>query len=123
MNYEAMDDISAGASTVSSIISLIIFALTIIAWWRIFVKAGEPGWKSIIPIYDVYMIYKIVWGKGWVFLLLFIPVVNIVVHIMLQWKLSKAFDKGVGFFILLLFLNPIGMIILAFDSSRYIGPQ
>ncbi len=123
MEYEAMDAVNAGMSAGSIVFSLVVFVLSIVAYWRIFEKAGEAGWKSIIPIYDVYILFKIAWGKGWMFLLLFIPVVNIVIYIMMLYKLNKAFDKGVGFFILLLLLPNIGYLILAFDGSEYIGPQ
>lgn len=123
MEYEAMDAVNAGMSVGSIVFSLVVFVLSIVAYWRIFEKAGEAGWKSIIPIYDVYILFKIAWGKGWMFLLLLIPVVNIVIYIMMLYKLNKAFDKGVGFFILLLLLPNIGYLILAFDGSEYIGPQ
>ncbi len=123
MEYEAMDAVNAGMSAGSIVFSLVVFVLSIVAYWRIFEKAGEAGWKSIIPIYDVYILFKIAWGKGWMFLLLLIPVVNIVIYIMMLYKLNKAFDKGVGFFILLLLLPNIGYLILAFDGSEYIGPQ
>ena len=123
MEYEAMDAVNAGMSAGSIVFSLVVFVLSIVAYWRIFEKAGEAGWKSLIPIYDVYILFKIAWGKGWMFLLLLIPVVNIVIYIMMLYKLNKAFDKGVGFFILLLLLPNIGYLILAFDSSEYIGPQ
>jgi cellulose synthase/poly-beta-1,6-N-acetylglucosamine synthase-like glycosyltransferase len=123
MEYEAMDAVNAGMSAGSIVFSLVVFVLSIVAYWRIFEKAGEAGWKSIIPIYDVYILFKIAWGKGWMFLLLFIPVVNIVIYILMLYKLNKAFDKGVGFFILLLLLPNIGYLILAFDGSEYIGPQ
>ncbi|HCM91317.1 MAG TPA: hypothetical protein DIS78_01945 [Lachnospiraceae bacterium] len=118
-----MDAVNAGMSAGSIVFSLVVFVLSIVAYWRIFEKAGEAGWKSIIPIYDVYILFKIAWGKGWMFLLLLIPVVNIVIYIMMLYKLNKAFDKGVGFFILLLLLPNIGYLILAFDGSEYIGPQ
>ena len=123
MEYEAMDAVNAGMSAGSIVFSLVVFVLSVVAYWRIFEKAGEAGWKSIIPIYDVYILFKIAWGKGWMFLLLLIPVVNIVIYIMMLYKLNKAFDKGVGFFILLLLLPNIGYLILAFDGSEYIGPQ
>lgn len=123
MEYEAMDAVNAGMSAGSIVFSLVVFVLSIVAYWRIFEKAGEAGWKSIIPIYDVYILFKIAWGKGWMFLLLLIPVVNIVIYIMMLYKLNKAFDKGVGFFILLLLLPNIGYLILAFDGSEYMGPQ
>lgn len=120
---DANEALSAGMSAGSIIFSLIVTVVTLVAYWKVFEKAEEPGWASIIPIYNLYIMFKIAWGKGWLFLLMLIPFVNLVVGIIWLWKFNKAFDKGVGFFILLLLLPTIGFLILAFDSSEYIGPQ
>ncbi len=119
-SYDAM---AAGMSAGTMIVSLIITAVMLVAYWKIFVKAGEPGWGCLIPFYNLYIMFKIAWGKGWLFLLMLIPFVNIVVSIIWLWKFNKSFDKGAGFFVLLLLLPFIGFLILAFDSSEYIGPQ
>lgn len=102
---------------------LAICVIGIIANWLIFKKAGVPGWASLIPFYNVYCMYKIAWGNGWLFLLMFIPFVNIVIAIIMLWKLTKAFGKGGGFFVGLLLLNFIFSLILAFGSAQYIGPN
>ena len=104
-------------------ICLIIWILLIIANWMIFTKAGEPGWKSIIPLYNVYIQYKIAWGNGWLFLLNIIPIVNIVISIVFEVKLAKAFGKSGAFAVGLIFLPNIFQLILGFGSARYIGPQ
>ena len=103
--------------------SLIFCVLMLIATWKIFTKAGEAGWKCLIPIYNEYINVKIVDGNGWKFLLLLIPIVNIVYSIMLTVRLAKSFGKGGGFAVGLLFLAPIFYLILAFGSARYIGPR
>lgn len=103
---------------------LIVFAVyiaTIVAWWKIFSKAGEAGWKSIIPIYNLYVLCKIADGKGIKFLLLCIPLVNIVYAIMLCIRLAKSFGKGGGFAAGLIFLDTIFILILGFGSAQYIG--
>lgn len=119
------DSASAGVlalfSGVYSIICLAFLVLSIVALWRIFAKAGEPGWASIVPFYNAYVLYKIAFGNGWYFLTLVIPIVNLVFGIMLYFKLAKAFGHGAGFGFGLLFLNPIFILILAFDSSEYVG--
>lgn len=97
--------------------------LGIIAQWRIFTKAGEAGWKILIPIYNIYILFKIAWGSGWKFLWLLVPIANIVVAVMLSFKLARSFGKGTGFGLGLLFLMPIFILILAFGSARYIGPD
>lgn len=105
---------------------LIIFAFVvfmIICYWKIFSKAGQPGWASLIPIYNQYVMFDIAWGNGLLFLLLFIPLAQFIVMIILYVKLSQAFGYGAGFAVGLIFLPIIFFPILAFGNSRYIGPQ
>lgn len=104
------------------LITLVLMVLFIIAFWRIFTKAGEPGWGSLIPFYNTYLQFKIAWGNGWLFLLLLVPVVNAVVALIALYKLCVAFGYGVGFFLGMLFLSPIFTLILAFGSAEYQGP-
>ena len=123
-NYDAAyAAASAGVMLVYSIFVLVIAVLTLVAMWKIFVKAGKPGWACLIPFYNMYCMYDIAWGNGWLFLLGFVPCVNFVVMIMLYFKLAKAFGKGTGFGFGLVFLNTIFVLILGFDNSQYIGPQ
>ena len=84
-------------SLAASIASLALSVLLIVAMWRIFQKAGKPGWASIVPFYNIYMMYEITWGNGWRFLMLLIPFYNIVLGIQTQVKLAKAFGKSGGF--------------------------
>src|SRR5437870_1694850 len=78
--------------------------LMIAAWWKIFTKAGHPGWASIIPIYNLYIWCKIVGRPGWWIILMLIPFVNFITCIILCIDLAKSFGKGVGFAIGLLLL-------------------
>ena len=103
--------------------ALVFGAIMLVAMWKIFTKAGEAGWKCLIPIYSTYIDVKIADGNGWKFLLLLIPIVNIVYSIMLTVRLAKSFGKGGGFAVGLLFLAPIFYLILAFGSAQYIGPR
>lgn len=127
MDYNNYDElytaVSAGILTVYTVIALVICVLTIIAFWKVFTKAGKPGWASIIPFYSQYCMFDIAWGNGWLFLLTFVPCVNFVIMIMLYLKLAKAFGKGTGFGIGLIFLNTIFVLILGFSDAQYIGPQ
>ena len=111
----------AYTSPVASIASLAISVLLIVAMWRIFQKAGKPGWASIVPFYNIYMMYEITWGNGWRFLMLLIPVYNIILAIQTQVKLAKAFGKSGGFAVGLIFLPYVFEPILAFDDSVYQG--
>lgn len=105
----------------------VIYVLLIIAMWKIFTKAGKPGWASIVPIYNVVVMFQIIGLNPWLLLLYLIPVVNFVVaivfSIMQASRLSKAFGKGTGFAFGLFFLNPIFLLILGFGDSKYIGIQ
>ena len=108
-------------ATAYIITSIIVSILLIIAFWKIFAKAGEPGWKSIIPIYNLYIFCKITWGKGWMWILWVIPCVGFVFEIITMIKLAKAFGKGTGFAIGLIFLPNIFTLILGFGDAQYQG--
>lgn len=105
----------------AAILSLALGVLAIVALWKIFAKAGEPGWAAIIPFYNLYVLFKITWGSGWKFLLMLIPIANIVIAIITMVKLAKAFGKSGGFAVGLIFLSLIFYCILAFDQSLYLG--
>lgn len=100
---------------------VVIAVVMIVANWKIFTKAGKPGWASIIPFYNQYVMFEVAGMNGWMFLLLLVPIVNIVISIMLYLNLAKAFGKSTGFAIGLILLNPIFSLILAFGSAKYIG--
>lgn len=108
---------------VCSIISIAIAVFQIICFWRVFEKAGYPGWKSIIPIYNTYVLCDMVWGNGLKMFLLLIPIANIYFTIKLRLSFAKVFGKDVGFGIGMIFLQPIFVGILAFDHSSYYGPD
>ncbi len=123
-SYDAMyAAVGTGVLTVYSIFVLAILVLTLIAMWKIFVKAGKPGWACLIPFYSQYCLFDIAWGSGWLFLLTFVPCVNFVIMIILNLKLAKAFGKGTGFGIGLVFLPTIFTLILGLSKDEYIGPQ
>lgn len=103
--------------------SLIIAVLLIIAHWKIFTKAGKPGWGSLIPFYNLYLVFDIVYGKGWKFLWLIVPIVIIYYAIVVPFKMAKVFGKGFVFGLGMFLLSPIFDLILGFGSATYIGPQ
>ena len=105
------------------LIALLFYVLTVSAQWVVFQKAGIAGWKSIIPIYSSYCLFKIAWGNGWIFLATIIPIVGVIVDFMAMYKLAKAFNKGLGFGIGLFLFRPIFYIVLAFSEDNYIGPN
>jgi hypothetical protein len=101
----------------------VLALLTIVMMWRVFSKAGQPGWASIIPFYNTYIMLKLVGRPGWWLVLFFIPLVNFVISIIVMIELAKSFGKGAafGFFGLVVF-SIIGLAILAFGSAQYQGP-
>ena len=121
--YEGSNAMGAMFGGTFLVIWLALMVFFIICGWKIFVKAGEEGWKSIIPIYSGIIMCKIV-GKPWWWILLFcIPIVNIVIAIWLTNLLSKSFGKSEGFTVGLIFLGFIFYPILAFDRTIvYKGP-
>ena len=129
-------------------VALAWWILQIIANWKIFTKAGEAGWKSIIPVYSDYVSYKIAWQTGYFWLTVILSIISsvaqgfatpdadnmmilaivslvriimIIVSVMYSVKLSRAFGHGIGFAIGLIFLQPIFMLILGFSSDQYVG--
>ena len=136
-----------------SIVGFVWWLLHVVAAWRIFTKAGEAGWKSIIPIYSTYITYKISWKKknlllghsggyrsgfravsllhsgdgsinyAMFFIAMLLLLFAFVVNILLVVRKCRAFGHGVGFAIGMLFFEPIFMLILGFGSSAYLGPQ
>ena len=102
---------------------IVIFAILAIPYWVIFTKAGEDGWKALIPIYSAIIALKIVGRPWWWLLLFFIPFVGFIFVIIFLNDLSKSFGHGVGFTLGLLFLSLIFAYILAFGSSTYRGPS
>lgn len=95
----------------------------LVCMWKIFAKAGEPGWACIVPFYNLYVEFKITWGNGLFFLLMLIPGVNAVIGIITMVKLAKVFGKGGGFAVGLIFLSIIFLPILAFGDAQYQGVQ
>lgn len=106
---------------------IIIFALVVLAFfaytgWKLFEKAGQPGWAALIPIYNVIVLLKIVGKPTWWIILFIIPVVNYVFLIWTYNMLSKSFGKEEGFTVGLVLLGIVFLPILAFGDAKYLGP-
>ena len=104
------------------LIGLAIAVVQLIAVWKIFTKAGKPGWAALIPIYNVYTMLEIVGREWWWLLLMLIPGVNVVIGIIVLFDLAKSFGKDTGFGFGLLFLSGIFIPILGFGKAQYVGP-
>lgn len=101
---------------------ILVIVVEIAALWKVFVKAGHPGWAAIIPIYNTYILLKIAGRPAWWLILFFIPIVNFVIAIIVFNDISKSFGKGVGFTVGLILLGFIFIPILGFGSAQYRGP-
>jgi hypothetical protein len=97
------------------------FVLMIISAWKVFEKAGKPGWACLIPIYNLIVMLEIVDRPWWWLFLLLIPLVNMVFAVILCVDLAKAFGQGAAFGIGLLLLGFIFYPILAFGDASYVG--
>ncbi len=101
----------------------VIVIVLVVANWKLFAKAGQPGWASIIPIYNLVVLLQIV-GRPtwWIAAILFCPPVGLVFSVIMMVDLAKSFGKGGGFAAGLILLGFIFFPILAFGSSQYQGP-
>jgi hypothetical protein len=117
----AEDDVPGGAALVLALGLVALVVLQLAALWKIYTKAGEAGWKSLIPFYNVIVLLRIVGRPAWWLLLLLVPLVNLVVLVIVSVDLAKAFGKGVGFMLGLLLLSFVFLPILGFGSARYHG--
>ena len=112
---------AAGVFGALGLVWLAVVLLMIAALWKIFVKAGEPGWAAIIPIYNAIVILKIVGRPVWWLVLFLIPFVNLVVGFIVVFDTAKAFGKGAGFALGMIFLGPIFYPVLAWSDAKYQG--
>lgn len=103
------------------VVVIAITVLMLIGLWKIFVKAGKPGWAAIIPIYNIIVLLEIIGRPLWWIVLFLVPFVNIVANILVSIDLAKAFGRSSGFGIGLAFLAPIFYPILGFGNSQYKG--
>jgi len=105
------------------IIMVLVFILVYAgSMWKIFAKAGEPGWYALIPIYNMVVFFKIIGKPWWWMFLVVIPVVNWIFVIWSLNMLSHSFGKDSGFTALLFFFNFIFLPVLGFGSAAYKGP-
>ena len=103
------------------IIYIGIMVAVIAGVWKAFVKAGQPGWSVLIPIYNIYVMTQIAKKPGWWVLLMLIPIVGIIVSFILMIEIAKNFGRDTGFGIGLALLGIIFWPILGFGDAQYIG--
>jgi hypothetical protein len=105
------------------LVFLALAVVFLIGVWKVFEKAGQPGWAALIPIYNAYILLKIAGRPGWWLLLFLIPLVNLVIAFVVAIDIAKAFGQSTVFGVVLLFLlGGIGYLVLGFGDYRYVGP-
>jgi hypothetical protein len=97
-------------------------AFVVLVYWKVFEKAGRPGWEFLIPIYNLVIMMKIIGKPWWWLLVMCVPIVNVVFIIWSLNMLSKSFGKDEGFTVGLVLVNLIFLAILAFGDAKYLGP-
>lgn len=116
---------SAGAGIFGAVLMIVYLAmlvLVIAGMWKMFAKAGKPGWAAIVPIYNIIVLLEIVGRPIWWFVLMLIPLVNFIVWIIVSIDLAKSFGKGTGYGIGIALLGFIFVPMLGFGSATYRGP-
>lgn len=108
-----------GGGLGGGLFGFLVAVAMIAGMWKVFSKAGQPGWAAIIPIFNTIILFKIAGKPLWWLLLLFIPVVNFIVLIVVLISLAERFGKGTGFALGLAFLPFIFYPMLGFGSSAY----
>lgn len=125
MDDMAMDPGAAaaagGLALIPMLIMLGISLFMLIAMWKVFAKAGQPGWGVIVPIYNIICMLNIAGKPLWWVILCFVPVANIIVIILTYAGMAKAFGKGAGFVVGMILLPIIFWPILGFGSAEYQG--
>lgn len=124
---------------------ILVVVLSVTALWRLFAKAGRPGWAGLIPLYNLYVLFDIVWETKcfWYQLILvgaavttaFVPmemgalyevltaIAAVGIGLVLMFRLARAFGKGSGFAVGLILMNTVFLLILALGDARYTPPD
>lgn len=127
MNPEQVDQISSqGGGIVATIILLIelgLIVLIVAGLWKVFAKAGEPGWAAIVPIYNLIVMVKISGKPMWWVVMFFIPCVNFVAGIIVGMGIAKNFGKAEGYGIGLGLLPFIFYPLLGFSDAQFVGQK
>ncbi len=112
----------AAVGLVGGLLYVVLIVVLVAAMWKIFVKAGKPGWAAIVPFYNIIVLLEIIGRPLWWIVLMLIPFVNFIFIFIIAIDLAKSFGKGTGFALGLIFVAPVFYPILGFGSARYQGP-
>jgi hypothetical protein len=102
---------------------IVLYVIYVIPLYFVFKKAGsDMAWGAFIPIFNIYVLLKVVGRPGWWLILYIIPIVSLIILIIVWYDLAKSFGHGGGYTVGLIFLPWIFLAILAWGSSQYMGP-
>ena len=107
------------ADIIAPLVQLAIMIVIIAGFWKVFTKAGQPGWACLVPIYNAYVMLQIANKPTWWLILMIIPLVNAVVIILVYISIAEKFGKSTGFGIGMAFLSFIFVPILGFGDAQY----
>ena len=113
--------VAEGQSIAPLIIFLIFGIFMIASMWKMFAKAGKPGWAAIVPIYNLIVLLDIAGKPAWWFILLLIPFVNYIILLLMWIGVANTFGKSSGFGVGLWLLGIIFIPMLAFGNAQYQG--
>lgn len=106
-----------------ALIAVVVLIVELAALWRIFRKAGEPGWASLVPLYNLIVLLRITGVSVWQIIYLFIPPLQVVLLVTLAFALSHSFQKNLLYAFAMIFFFPILVPVLAFGNACYLGPM
>jgi Family of unknown function (DUF5684) len=120
----AQDDLSTRGQIpgIVWVIYIAVIALMLVSMWKLFTKAGKPGWASIVPFYNNVVMLEIAGKPIWWFFMLFVPFANIVFAFLTLYHFSKSYGKAEGFSIGVALLSFVFIPLLAFSDAKYQGP-
>lgn len=119
MDYSDASSVMAAYSGVYAV-SALCGIIGVVGMWKLFLKAGQPGWAAIVPIYNAIVLFRVINRPWWWLFLMLIPIANIVFLIIAMVDLGKSFGKGGAWsFFLLILLSFVGVLVLAFGKSEY----
>ena len=104
---------------ISGVISLAILGVVIAGIWKVFEKAGKPGWAALVPIYNIIVLLEIAGKPAWWLVLFLIPLVNVAVAFIVMIEIAKRFQKSAAFGVGLALLGPVFYPILGFGDAQY----
>ena len=116
-------EMSPTALAILTVVSLAAWLILIASMWRVFTKAGQPGWHAIVPFLNTWTLIKVAGKPEWWFFLFFVPCVNSIVAFVVLYDVAKAFGRSSIFGVGTALFSPVFLPILAFGSSEHLATE